>query len=129
MVPAGASPSTPSSTCTCTTLPSAFSPANTARPLPSGDLPSSAVASAPVDIAPGTSWGVRLVNAPVKTPPATLLGAPSSGRPSGSITVWMPAPFGPNGALVSHGRPNALLMEIAVGRATGTYSAVTAPGL
>jgi hypothetical protein len=32
----------------------------------------------------------------------------------------MPTPFGPNGTLVSHGRPNALLMEIAVGRATVT---------
>ena len=87
------------------------------------------MATAPVAIEPGTSCGARSVSAPAKIPPATLLGAPSSGRPSGSITDWMPVPERPEGTLVNQGRPKALLIEIAVGLATGARSAVTALGL
>lgn len=75
------------------------------------------------------NWGSRSVAVPLKTPPATVLGALLSGRPSGSTTASMPGARNPPGMLVNQGRPNALLIEIAVGRATGGSAAVTARGL
>ena len=55
---------------------------------------------------------MRSVIVPANTPPATSLGALSSGRPSGSSTVLAPGPFAPNGLFANHGRPNALLIEM-----------------
>src|SRR5437899_881427 len=128
--PESTSPSTPSATWTWTTLPSARAARNTARPLVdgSGDFVTSAVASAAavipcVDV---ELWFVRL---PENTPPATVSGAPLSGAPLGSITVIVPSPMLPFGALANHGRPNPLLSEIPSGRLTAGIPAVTAPML
>ena len=83
-VPAGARPSRANSVCACAMAPSAVSTANTARLLPSGDMPRRALATAPVFRAPGMTCAGRLVMSPAKTPPSSLLGAPASGMPPGS---------------------------------------------
>lgn len=131
IVPAGASPSMPSCTRACTTEPSPLTTAKTAKPLPSGEAPSSAVPSAPLWRAPVVNWALgarfhhdanrplrtdfatlsRGVRAPAKTPPAASLGALASGLPSGSTTLSLPSPRSPNGAFAIHGRPKALLID------------------
>jgi len=126
--PAGTSPSTPFCTCTCSTLPSASAARNTARLLPSGDLVRSAVASAAA-VRPWVVLASRFVRSPANTPPATPDGAPASGAPDGSMTVMVPSPPLPFGALANQGRPNPLLSEIPRGRLTDGRSAVAAPGL
>src|SRR5215468_2753596 len=87
--PAGANPSTPFSTCTWTTLPSASAAKNTARPVPSGDLVTSDVATDGA-VRPWVEAALRLVTLPAKTPPATGSGAPFNGAPLGSMTVIVP---------------------------------------
>src|SRR5262249_22568177 len=107
--------------------PSARAAKKTARPLPSGDLVTRLVASAPAT-RPCVVSAFRLVSSPAKTPPATGSGAPASGAPTGSRTVMVPSPSLPLGVLASHGRPKPLLSEIPRGRLAAGNAAVTAPG-
>src|SRR5215831_392579 len=109
-------------------LPSASAAKNTALIPKSGDLVASPVATAAL-VRPPVESGVRFVRLPAKTPPAVASGAPASGKPCGSMTVIVPSPVLPVGALANHGRPNPLLNEIPNGRLTAGRSAVTAPGL
>ncbi len=109
--------------------PSAVSTAKTARLLPSGDMPTNALAMAPVRKSPATiCWG-RLVMSPTNTPPANLLGAPASGMPPGSMIESRPLPCAPVGALVNHIRPNALLIEMPRGLLTDGCDAEAACGV
>src|SRR4249920_2396496 len=85
----------------------------------------SAVAIAPAE-SPCTVAEVRFVSIPAKTPPATALGAPFRGAPLGSMTVIVPSPAAPAGALANHGRPNPLLNEIPRGRLTAGSALVAA---
>ena len=79
---------------------------------------------------PGTACsGARFVASPAEPPPAIALGAPARGSPSGSQIESVPAPAEPRGALGSHSRPKALLIEIPRGCPTGGSGAVTACGL
>src|SRR5262245_9145593 len=126
--PDGAIPSTPFCTWTCTTLPSASAAKKTARPVPSGDLVTSDVATAGAD-RPCVDAGPLSVTSPANTPPATGSGAPLNGAPFGSMTVIVPYGASPEGALANQGRPNALLSEMPSGRLTATSLAVAAPGL
>src|SRR6516162_2859211 len=127
-VPAGARPSKANSVCSWANAPSAVSAAKTARLLPSGDAPRSAVATTPVLRPPGTICCGRLVRSPAKTPPTSLLGALASGSPAGSTIDSVPIPSAPSGALANHSRPKALLIEIASGLLTEGYLALAAPG-
>ena len=64
---------------------------------------------------------------PANTPPARLLGASESGRPSGSSTDSTPMLAAPDsGAFANQGRPKALLSEMPSGFETPGMSAVSA---
>src|SRR5919108_5733893 len=108
-------------------LPSARAAKNTARMLRSGDFVASAVATAAL-VKPSVEPGVRFVKLPAKTPPAVKSGAPARGKPWGSMTVIVPSPELPFGALANHGLPKPLLNEIPSGRLTDGRSLVTAAG-
>src|SRR3954452_11822104 len=66
--------------------------------------------------------------AAAKTPPATVDGAPASGKPCGSSTVTVPSPLAPFGALAIHGRPLPLFSDMPSGRLADGQSLVTACG-
>ena len=72
---------------------------------------------------------LRFVLSPAKTPPATRSGGFLKGWPPGSMTLMVPYPVSPRGALANQGRPKALLSEMPSGRLTATSFAVAAFGL
>ena len=71
----------------------------------------------------------RFVRLPTYTPPITGLGAPFSGRPSGSRIEDEPTPVSPNGAFAGQSRPKPLLLDRPSGLLTPVYEAVFAPEL
>src|SRR5262245_16309639 len=81
-------------------------------------MPTKALATAPVRSPPATICFGLLVLSPAKTPPASLLGAPASGMPPGSMIESKPIPLAPPGALANHRRPKALLIEMPSGLLT-----------